>query len=402
MHNAQGLNRSKTKQKGQNMSKYGSCDTYDKITTHHRPGLDEIAGNFLLIRHGVERGFTKETPVTFMTNGDFENPHMSEVPGLLYNGCGLGSWANEHYTDYVDKSACYLIARELNVCRRRYFDFVTEVTREDRHGASGVKSHIALAIKDLYDMGWDYTQVYAWAKTAMIALVDWDSRPKKFAMDTETCARSIEKKFGEQSSKKWYSVVSKIRSWGKGEFIKACAYLDKNPQLFQEVETYQGRMKIFLPEEIQTNPRIGSAARSKNAEILLMQGTLDFGQVGIRLQQNYTARLSFSLVLEELRKHELLNKGQLDAKKMSMCAGEGTLEVCPIWHGHQSAQGQNTCFAIYNRSKSRPCGLGTSLDWEYLTGLILEILKQTPSGELVNGVNKFLVGGSNLNHVFQK
>jgi hypothetical protein len=359
--------------------------SYTTIVTHHRPGLDEITGNFFLKRYGADWEIIKDTPVNFMANGDFENPPMFEVPGILYNGCGLSSWANEHYSiEYADKSACYLIARELGVNRNKYFDLVTEVTREDRYGSGNIKNHIGQAIKDLYDIGWSYDQVYDWVKTALIALTHQDSRPNTFSMDTETCARAIEKRFGSRSARQWYSIVEKINSWQKGEFIKACAYIDKNPQLFQEVETYKGTMKVFMPEEVQLNQRVGSAARSRGAEIVLMRGGLDFNQVGIVLQQKHTANLSFSRVLKELRQHELIMRGERNGKLINACVGEGTLKVCPIWHGHQSAEGQNTCFAIYNKSKTRPCGPATCLDWDHARGIMLATLQETPIGELVH------------------
>lgn len=375
--------------------------SYKKIVTHHRPGLDEIASIFLLKRHGAEWGIDEDTPVRFMANGDFENLPMPEVNEVLYVGCGIDSWANEHFCDEPDRSACYLVARELQLCRRRYKWLVHLVTKEDRYGTDNVQNHIAQAIKDLYDMGWTFTRVYKWVKTALVALTSHGSYPDKFALDTETCARSIEKKFGKESAVSWFSVISGIKTWDKGEFAKSCAYLDKNPQLFTEVDTYKGKMKAFIPDDVQFSPRIGAAARAKGAQIVLMQGILDFDQVGIMLQQKHTAGLSFSKVLEELRKHELVQCGELNHEKSADCAGEGTKKVCPVWHGHQSAKGQYECFAIYNRSKTRPCGPKTAMSWDYLRDLVLDTIKVAPEGEIINGLNNVLAGGADLHRVFE-
>lgn len=367
--------------------------SYRKLITHHRPGLDEITSIFLLKRHAADWGITQDTVVGFMSNGDYQNPSMPE--GILYVGCGIGSWANEHYLDINDSSACRLVARELRLDPFRYRDLVDAVTREDRHGVGTIKNHIAQSVKDLYDMGWSFHQVYKWVAHALVAMTTYRSQIK-FSLDTDTCANAIEKKFGKGSAEEWFSVVTKIRSWDKKEFIKACAYLDKNPHLFTEVETYKGKMKAFIPDDIQDNARIGPAARSKGAQVILMQGELDYKQTGIMLQQKHTAQLSFSVVLEELRKHELMHRGQANLEKVSACAGEGTIEVCPIWHGHQAAQGQFETFAIYNRSKSRPLGPATEMSFEYIKDLVLDALTVTPQGEIVKGTNQFLVGGANL------
>lgn len=314
-----------------------------------------------------------------MANGDFENPPMSEVPGLLYVGCGIGSWANEHYGSEPDKSACFLVARELQVDHRRYRKLVELVTQEDRYGSGGIKNHIAQSIKDLYDMGWSFERVHKWMNHLLVALSNWNpASDGELSLDTDTCIRAIEKKFGKQFAKTWASVLSDIQKWNKGEFIRACAYLRKNPSFFKEVETYKGKMKAFIPDEVQTNIKIGQAARSMGAEIVLMQSALDFNQIGIVLQQKQSAGLSFSLVLEQTRQQELIQRGTMNEKKLKQCAGEGTLEVCPIWHGHQAATGQNECFAIYNRSKSRPCIPQTSMPWEYIVDIVTLTLGRDP------------------------
>lgn len=376
---------------------------YKKIRVHWRPGLDEITAIFLLQRHGAEIGIDRDTPVKFMTNGDFENPPMDKTDGELYVGCGLGSWANEHFMTEIDLSACHLVARHLRLSRKRYGAFVDLVTEEDRKGAGGVKSHIAQAIKDLYDMGWMHQRVYNWVKTAIIALTDWDSRPGKLELDTVTCAQAIDKKFGTKSSQRWFKVVEQILKWQKGEFIKARAYIDKNPNLFLELETHRGKLKCFVPDEVQFNARITAAARSRGAQVLLLQGALDFDQIGIMLQQKHTAGISFSGVLEELRKHELSFRGEANVSKAAQCAGEGTLAVCPVWHGHQASTGQSETFAVYNRSKSRPRGPKTVLPWDYIQDLVSETLKVSPQGKIVKGMtNTFLVGDSDLNRVFQQ
>lgn len=337
-----------------------------------------------------------------MANGDNENPRMSETDGSLYIGCGLGSWANEHYSKEKDRSACYLVARELGLDPRRYKDLVSEVTREDRYGVGEVKDHISQVIKDLYDMGWDFFRVYAWVKTALVVLSDTKSKTQ-FTMSTEACSHLIENKFGKDQANEWFSVATKAKLWGHGEFVKACAYINKNMHhLFHDVETYRGTLKICVLPEIQKNHRIGAAARSRGADLVLMRGQLDFNQVGITLQQKPGTQISFSKVLEELRKHELMHQGVLTEKKLLRCKGEGTVSVCPVWHGHQAATGQNTCFAIYNRSKSRPCGPGSVLDFEYIKDLILNTLEQVPEGEVVSGLGKFLEGGSDLNRAFER
>lgn len=379
-----------------------SFHQYNRIITHHRPGLDEIAAIFLLKRHAAEWGINNETLVEFMANGDFENPPMSELKGVLYVGCGLGSWANEHYCDEIDKSACYLVARELRLDRQRYLSLVEEVTREDRYGAGGIKSHLAQAIKDLYDMGWNFSRVYAWVKTALVALTDWNARPEKFSLNTETCARSIEKAFGKESACRWFTVVEESRQWSKKKLNHAQGYLRDKAGFFVPVETYRGTLTAFIPDEIQKNPRVNAAARSRGADIVLMRSRLDFGETGIVLQQKSGANLSFSLVLEELRKHELIARGEANWRKIMHCSSDGTVEACPVWHGHQAATGQNNCFAIYNRSKSRPCGPQTALHWEYIVDLVTTTLKTAPQGEVVAGMDKFLAGGSDLNRVFEQ
>ncbi len=379
---------------------------------HHRPGLDELAAIAALkSRHGYEMfGITPETPVELMANGDFENPPMEDVPGTLYLGCGRGKtcWANEHFLKNDKDSSCFkLVAERLGIAS---WPIVHEVTREDRHGADGVKNHIAQVIKNLYDMGWSAPQVYKWFKTAFIALTSKHA-PKPFSLNCEAIAMSIEAKFNEQSARDWYAVVERSSNWDRAEYSKAMAIISKamkedielpdSEKQFVMVETYLGKtVKAYIPSTVQTNARISSAARSLGCEIVLMQGLLDFDQVGIMLQQHHKTGLCFSYVLEELRKYELMHRGLLSEDKLGECFGEGTLEVCPSWHGHQGATGQRSCFAVYHRSHSRPLAYSpTAMPFDTIKDIFIDAIKVSPKGEAVADVNSFLNGGRLLQEV---
>lgn len=379
--------------------------------THHNPGLDELTAiAFLKSLRGKEMfGITSETPIRLMSNGDFENPPMEDVPGTLYLGCGRGRtcWANEHFLeDYKDSSCCKLVAGRLGIAS---WPIVSAVTKEDRHGADGVKNHLAQVIKNLYDMGWSAAQVYKWFHTAFIALTS-KYAPRPFNLNCEAIALSIEAKFNEQSARDWYAVVEQSCAWDKAEYIKAMAIISKamkkdielsdSEKQFVMVETYLGKtVMAYIPSTVQTNARISQAARSQGCEIVLMQGQLDFDRVGILLQQQHETGLCFSHVLEELRKHELMHRGKLSEYKINACSGEGTLEACPIWHGHEGSTGQKKCFAFYNRAKSRPNSEATVLPFEYIVDLFLETIKVRPEGELIVGMDIFLNGSELLQKV---
>ena len=367
---------------------------FEKIVTHFQPGLDELAGIFLLKRHGAEMGITTTTPVEFMMNGDFENPHASDVPHILYLGCGLGLDFNEHYSEDKDTSACQLVAKNLQLSRDQYGSFVKEVTREDRHGSEGVKNHIAQTIKDLYDMGWEAIRIYRWAKTAFVALTSDKWQPREFSMDVDSCNLAIEHKFGREAAQEWYSVFKDTQKFMRKEYNKAMAYLKQNPSDFVEIETYSGSMKAYIPMIPQTNPRIAQAARSQGAMLVLMQGVLktdnDTQSLGVVIQQKHTAHLSFAKIVEELRTHELIFCSKFRKEQLGELKGEGTIAECPIWHGHQAATGKAVCFAIYNRSKTRPLGPKTCLEWQYIVDLFISTIKVAPEGETFVGMNEFL------------
>lgn len=374
-----------------------------KIITHFQPGLDELAGIFLLKRHGYEIGITRDTPVDFMMNGDFENPPAPEVPHLLYLGCGLESDFNEHYSGDKNTSSCRLVAKFFELSYEVYGNFVDEVTREDRYGSGGVKNHLAQTIKDLYDTGWSALEIYRWASHAFKALTSDKWKPKEFSMDIESCARAIEHLAGRDFRLEWEDVFKTTKKLMRSEYIKAMAYLTHNPQYFKVIDTYLGPMTAYIECTPQINPRIAAAARSKGAQIVLMLCTLNVGDgtsCGVVIQQHHTAGLSFLNVVEELRKHELLYNSRLNGENHDQLKGEGTIAECPVWHGHQAAVGISKCLAIYNRSRTRPLGPATCLTMSYIIDLFLATITVTPKGETVVGMNEF-VNPSSMSKCFQ-
>lgn len=376
---------------------------YKKIVTHWRPGLDEIGAIFLLQRHGESIGITSDTPIEFMKRGDFENPPMNQTDGVLYVGCGIGSWANEHYMDDRDMSACRLVARQLNV-PRYYKPIVFEITREDRHGAGGVKNHLAQFIKDRYDLGETFEDIYPWCKCALAALSHPQWNPKNFSMDTQSCADAISTRWGEESGQAWLKKAIAIDNAIHAQYCKSMAYLQKKrADDFVKIPTYKGVVQAFISDYVETNPRIAQAARSLGAQIVIMRGQLDFDQVGVVIQASGMG-ICLLKVLETLRLHELFIRGQLNADKATKCNGEGTLQVCPYWHGHQAGKGRVTCTSIYSGAKSRPLAQKTVIDWQEIKGIVLDTLQHAPEGEIVAGFNqdKFLTGGSDLDRVFNQ
>jgi hypothetical protein len=375
---------------------------YQKIVTHYRPGLDEIGAIFLLQRYGESIGITPDTPIEFMKKGDFENPPMGETD-VLYLGCGIGSWANEHYMEDRDLSACRLVARHLDV-PRYYKPLVLEITREDRHGSDGIKNHLAQFIKDRYDLGGNFYQIYPWCKCALAALSHPKWNPEIFSMDIQSCADAISARWGDESGKMWYQKASEIQHAMHVEYCKAMAHLKSCPDDFIDIPTYKGVVKAFVSDQIESNSRITQAARSLGAQIVLLRGQLDFDQIGVVIQTKQTSGICLLKVLETLRQHELAHREVLDASNIGQCNGEGTNRVCPYWHGHQAGKGRVTCASIYSGAKTRPKAEKTVMDWGYIKDLVLATLQHAPEGEIIAGFdqNKFLAGDSDLSHVFNQ
>lgn len=395
--------------------------SYNLLLPHHRPGLDEIGAIFLLQRHAAEWGITNSTPIEFMTRGDYENPRMEETSGALFLGCGRPSpmnWANEHYQDDKNTSCCKLVAKELGLDKQIYGPLVLEITREDRYGAC-IKQHLAQFIKDRFELGETFEDIYPWVKLALAALSDRGWQPAKFSMDLPSCHKAITAKWGKDTADRWVQVALVVEETMRKKYKEACAFLKKNQEDFTYVDTYRGRVRAYIPSEVQTNPRITQAARSVGADIVLMQGALDFGEVGILIQTSQKAELCLTKVLEELRKHELLYRGQLDEGLVEKCKGEGTTKVCPFWHGFQNGEGEVRCTQIFSGAKSRPRNEKSILKIGYVVDLTLATLKEIPDGVIIKSVkrkggnpnlkgvvdfsvNKFLTGGSDLSRVFEE
>lgn len=364
-----------------------------------------MAAYMLLLLFGAKWGITSATSLEFMKKGDYQNPVMHKIKGLLYLGCGLGSWANEHYSTLIkDISCCYLVARELGLDRKVWGQFVDEVTREDRHGSGDTKNHLAQYIKDRYDLGDTFEQIYPWVEYAMIALTQENWNPSTFSMSIHACYDAIAFQHGTGSADRWIAKANQVERAMKSEYIKAMQTLRDHPENFVEVETYKGTFKAFIPNEVQTNPRITQAARSLGADIVLMQGALDFGQIGIVIQTKQTSGLCLLEVLETLRQHELLQREQLDGVKATQCNGEGTLGVCPYWHGHQAGNGKLMCTTVMSRAKSRPLAEITIMDWNYIVDLFIGTITREPQGKIVAGfdVTPLLPGEVIIGHVFEK
>lgn len=366
-----------------------------------------MAAYMLLLLFGARWGITSATPVEFMKKGDYQNPRMAEVKGLLYLGCGLDSWANEHYiTDdsTKDVSCCYLVAKELGLSRKVWGRFVDEVTREDRHGSGDVKKHLAQYIKDRYDLGDTFEDIYPWVEFAMIALTQKDWNPSMFSMSIHACYDAIALQHGEVAADKWIARANQVEGAMKGEYVKAMQDLRARPEDFVEIETYKGTFRAFIPSEVQTNPRTTQAARSLGADIVLMRGALDFDQVGVVIQTKQTSGLCLLEVSETLRQHELITRSQLDAEKFGQCKGEGTLSVCPFWHGHQAGNGKVMCTTVMSGAKTRPLAEKTMMDWDYIVDLFIETIKREPQGNIVAGPDASLLlpGAVTIGQVFEQ
>jgi hypothetical protein len=363
-----------------------------------------MAAYMLLLLFGAKWGITPATRLEFMKKGDYQNPLMHEVKGLLYLGCGLGSWANEHYTTSIkDVSCCYLVAKELGLDRKVWGQFVDEVTREDRHGAGDVKNHLAQYIKDRYDLGDTFEQIYPWVEYAMIALTQSNWKPSNFSMSIHACYDAIALQHGEENADKWIAKANTVERTMKGEYIRAVKDLQEHPEYFVELETYKGTFKACIPSEVQTNPRITQAARSLGADLVLVRGKLDFNQIGIVIQTKQTSGLCLLEVLKTLRHHELMNRNELDEKKICECTGEGTLGICPYWHGHQAGTGKVMCTSIMSGAKTRPLADKTILDFDYICDLFKETIKQHPQGTVVAGfdTSSLIPGSIKIERVFQ-
>lgn len=373
--------------------------------------------------YAAEWGITNDTPIDFMTRGDFENPYMEDAQGVLYLGCGRPSrmnWANEHYLEDRNTSCCKLVAEELRLNKEIHGPLVLEITREDRYGAGNVKQHLAQLIKDRFEIGESFEDIYPWVKLALVALSDLRWRPFLFSMGIESCREAIAAKFSKDTADRWVQVGLEASEVLRKKYKEACTFLKKNQEDFSYIQTYRGRIRAYMPSEVQTNPRITQAARSLGADLILMRGNLDFGEVGTIIQTNQRAGLCLTKVLEELRKHELLNRGRLDESLRDKCKGEGTIETCPFWHGFQNGEGEVQCTQIFSGAKSRPRAEKTILPPDYYKGLTLETLQEIPDGIIVKptrrtesgkpqfkvaiefDTQKFLTGDPDLGRVFSE
>lgn len=346
------------------------------IRTHYQPGLDEQGALMLLERYAQEWHISQESEVAYMLKLDHDEPPIS---GVLDVGCGLNSWANEHYlANAHETSSCYLVARELRICRQKYGPLVEEITREDRHGSGSKAFHLARAIKDMYSLGETFERMRPWVRGALSALADYQWGSSQFSMSVEVCRAAVCAKFGLESAKRWYDRVEWAKSEMRKAFNQAMAKCSRQQEDFMIIPTYQGDLKIFAPSGVQSNPRILQAARASGASICIVRSQLDFGEVGTIIQADLSKELDLSVVVKTLRQHELMRIGTLDAGKVDRCGGHGSIDTCPQWYGHLGGDGVR-CIAIYSGSLSRPLARKTVLETGYIHDLFKSSIQENPA-----------------------
>jgi hypothetical protein len=373
----------KQKRKEENVKKI------TQIVTHEFPHLDELLALFLVREYGRHRFDVTGAKLATFTTGQWpKGQSASQHPEDLFIGCGESPF-DEHGKQGYTCSA-RLMADYLAVGRERCFEqLLGAVQDEDRHGARGVKNHIAMVVKGMtFHSNVESEVVYEWLKPLFTSIVcfeneswekitkdvealkltdkkaEWGEKKSRFAklerpwlpLSLENCSKVIAQMIDEKFAKKeWLAKGLGVIDAKQRHFEEALEVVSAGKTV--EFESYRGHVKMLVVES--DNTQIGPASRKMGFDMFIQRNSS--GNVIIMTDTRRNIWLNNVAAL--IRAEEAKSHG-VDVSKLKLSA-EGTLKAVPNWHLHEGVPGQ-----LYNGTLTASAVEPTAIGLDRLVELV--------------------------------